>query len=580
MGTRKTQKGSGFFDWFRGRRQTQKVAPAPNIPRRTIKDEAYIDALKRVYVFFYYKLKGQDPPKSQRFLTPTQEAEVRQVLLDADKEGKSEDELVRELFQADPSKFQGELSDWEEYQPDLFLNKNTPYERLAFPVAKSLARFIATIKRPPKNIQYTSNFMVHQCEITNRDTPVKTLSDDYCFTVITADNRAAFEEMKGSIYPVSYLLVKPEFFPKASVSDGPISMSAKRLPFVSFLLDAFRQKGVLEIEPLLKATLKREAPELLDFGTSQPITILVPYYLTNASTTRDRFIVVDPVFFGRGRNVVNRKLLTKSGLILDAFTKRKVFFMDPKTMVEIRNTYPQLWLANYGSQNSAIYKTLTSHEKIAFCFLQYTQFLAIYSQNRNALPSNNTTATARKLLNAVTVAKQEVFNVDYAKGGDPFELADNFTGADTENLTALRKFQEELLNSSTVQTPEDVRKLLSKFARKPATAVPNYFGPQTIGEPVNLTSLTPKNRKTRIKLMSLPQNKQEERAILMQKVKNALKTPVKSSLLPNFLRTRKAKNTNKQHYIGRIETAKKQLLNFNERYGLASPSSGYGYILT
>jgi hypothetical protein len=577
MGTRKTQKGSGFFDWLRGRRQTQKVAPAPNIPRRTIKDEAYIDALKRDYVFFYYKLNGKEPPKSQRFLTPAQEAEVRQVLLDADRQGKSEDELVREIFNADPSTFQEELSKWEEYQPDLFLNKNTPFERLAFPVAKSLARFIATIKRSPKNIQYTSNFMVHQCEITNWDTPVKTLSDDYCFSVITPDNRADFEEMKGTMYPVSYILVKPEFFPKGTVSGGPISLSAKRLPFLSFLLDAFRQKGVLEIEPVLKATLQREAHELLEFGTSQPITILVPYYLTNASTTRERFIVVDPAFFGRGRNVVNRKLLTKSGLILDAFTKRKVFFMDPKTMVDIRNTHPQLWLANYGSQNSAIYKTLSSHEKIAFCFLQYTQFLAIYSQNRNAFPTNNTSATARKLLNAVTVAKQEVFGVDYAKDGNPFELAENFTAADTENLATLRKLQEELLNSSTIQTPEDVRKLLSKFARKPLTAVPNYFGPQTIGDPVNFTSFAPKNRKTRIKLMSLPQTKQEERDILMQKLKNAIKTPVKRSILPNFLRTRKAKNTNKQQYIGRIETAKKQLLNFNERYGLASPSSEYGY---
>ncbi len=583
MKSRKAQKGSGLLDWFRGLRGTRKVAAEPEPRTINIKDESYSDALKRTYVFFYYKLRGEEPPKAQRFLTPAQEAEVRTTLIRLDNEGKSTDEIAREALHTEPSVLQKELEAWEKYHPDKYLNKNTPYQRLAFPIAKSLGRFLATIRKSPQNIQYTSNVMVHSCESTDQTQVVKTLSDDYCFSVITPDNREAYEVGKGYTYAPSYIMIKPEFFPKGATAGGPVVLIAKRLPTVSFLLEAFRQKGVLEIEPSLKAVLEKEAPELLQFGSQDPITIIVPYYLTDASTTRDRFIVMDPVFFGRGRNVLNRKSITKSGLIVDAFTKRKVFFMDPKTMVEIRNFYPQLWLANYGPNNSKVYKTLTPHEKVAFCFLQYTKFMEIYSQNRNALPTNNASSTARKTLNAVTLAKKQVFDANYEKGGNPYELADNFEAEDVDNLDQLKKLQQDLLNTVEIQTPDQVRRLLAKFDRRATSAfsaVPNYFGPTALNRPANVAPTQTRNRRMRVREMLLPVNLSKDRAALVQKVQNAMKTPVKSSILPNFMRSRKAKNQNKQAYVGRIEAAKRELYNFNIAHGLASPMSSYGYNFT
>ena len=582
MSRRRTQKGAGFLNRIRGLFRTRKVAPAP-IPqgrRLNLKNETYDDALKRNYVFFHHKLQGQDPPKTQRFVTPQQEQDVKRILLEADRKGKSADEIIQEIFGADPSRFQEEFSAWEEYLPEKYLNRGTPYERLAFPVSKSVARFIATIKNPRKDIRYTSNFQVHQCEVGERDQPVQGLTDDYCFSLIHPGNRADFEQEKGVIYPVSYILVKPEFFPRGTIAGGPIAMSAKRLPVISFVLDAFQQNGVLEIEPTLKATLEREAPELLSFGSQQPIVLVIPFYLQDPSVTQGQFLVVDPSVLARGRNVVNQKDLRTSSIIQDAFAKQKVYFMDPKTMFEIRDKIPQLWLANFGSFNLNVFKTLSPQEKLAFCVLQYVKFQEVYSLNRQALPTNDESATARKTIKAVEEAKRQVFSKNYTAGANPYELAENFGVDDTENLRLLTKIQEELFGTATVRTPEDVRRLLSKFdTRRAVTTGPvvvNYFGPSPINLGKNVRTLATASRKQRVKQMMSPGNVQQQRNNIVRRYKEALKMPVKTSRLPNFLRSKTAKLANKKRYFNRLQGVTNELRTFNERHGLLT-KSGYGY---
>lgn len=568
-----------MFNWFT--RRKAKVAPAPLPRTMNIKDESYIDALRRDYVFFYYKLQGQEPPKSQRFVSPQQEADVRRTLLDADARGLEQDDIIRELFHNDPSTFQKELRDWEEYNPDTFLNKGTVYERRAFPVAKSLGRFIATLKRPAKSLNYVSNVQVHSCELTVNDEPVKSLTDDYCFTLLKPSNREDFEVGKGYAYPVSYIIVKPEYFPKATPSEGPIPLSAKRLPTLGFLLDAFREKGVLEIEPTLKATLQREVPEFLTFGEQDPVVILTPYYLTDPSITRQRFLLIDPKYFHRGRNSVNWKDFAKTATVQDAFVGRKVYGMDAKTMYQIRSQLPQFWIANFGTVNQRVFNQLTPHEKVAFCFLQYIQFLETYSLFRDASPLNNSATVARKTTDAAKQAKTVVFETDYDRGANPYDLAESFQQVDSENFRQLIEYQRELLGTVELKTPEQVRRLLRKFDRRPETQpspiIQNYFGPSTMNLGPNVTTLTRKNRRQRVKQMTMSQNLQKERQVLLNALKTTMRAPVKTSILPNFMRTRKAKEANKQRYIGRIETARRALLNFNETHGLATQKNTFGY---
>lgn len=590
MVRRGTQKGSGIFNRVRSffqRDKPSQVAPQPvrQTRRINVKNESYLDALRRDYVFFYHKLKGLEPPREQRFVTPEQENEVRQTLLRAKEDGMEEDQIITSIFHANPVQFQKELSDWEEYRPDRFLNKGTPYERRAFPVAKSLDRFIATIQSSPKELKYKSNFMVNICESTEMDQPAKSLSDDYCISVFTPAMKEQFESNKGLSYPVSYIVVKPQFFPsQVTMSGGPITLNAKRLPTISFLLDAFRQNGVIEIEPVLKSTLEREAPELLHFSYQNPIVLATPASLTDPSITQDRFILLDPTFLQRGRNVINLKELSTRPLIQNAFARRKVYVMDPKTMYTVRNNLYQYWLANYGSVNTNLYRRLSPQEKLAFCFLQYTKFLEFYSIYRNANQRNNNVTRGRKMQTAVERAKRMVFETDYEAGANPYELASNFTAADTENWRQLIALQKEEFGGATVQTPQDLQTLLSKLTlRKNAiaeTVIPEYFQTpsiQTARPPVNLGSAISTLGQRTIK----EKRKQEilqKRAMLEDQYKTLIKSHVKSSILPNFLRTRKAKQQNLQLYRSRINAARKQLQNFNDKYGIRPKSSGYGYI--
>lgn len=568
----KPQRGSGILNRIRGVFGTRKVAPRVPLPSpettvkpfMNIKNESFADALKRDLVFLYYKLYAHEPPKEKRTLSPKQEADIKYVLLQSDARGLSADEIVEHVFHMDVKNFQDEFSAWEHYLPERYL----PDGRLAYNVAGSLQRLIATLKlkKTPKNIAYASDYQMHICVSKNLNETVKSLTDDYCFTLFTPENKERFQEGKGYTYASSYMVIKPEFLPKGTL--GPAVLNAKRLPAISFVLDAFQQNGILEIEPTLKATLEREAPELLAYGSQDPVILLIPYYLKNASTTQGRFLVLDPSVFARGRNVVNIKQLKSNPVVQDAFAQQKVYFMDPKTMYEIRTSSPQLWLANFGSFNNNLYRRLTPQEKLAFCFLQYIKFQEVYSLNRNT--SNN----------ALEEAKRQVFAADYERGANPYELAENFQKDDIENLRQLVTIQEGMFDMATVKTAEDVRRLVSKFDTRRAVATPptvvNYFGPSKANLGANVGRLATATRKQRVKQMLSPQNVQKERNEITRRYKQALSTPSKTSVLPNFLRSKTAREANKKRYVNRLQSIQKELQALNERHGLAT-KSGYGY---
>lgn len=576
MARNRTQKGAGLLNWFRGKpKQVQPATPAAPIGtrRNTTKHETFQNALKRNFVFLHAKRKGEQPQKSKRFVTPQEEAEIRQILLDADARGLTADQIVEQIFHGDPKTFDDEFSAWEQYLPEKYLNKGTEYERLAFPVAASLERFIATLKMKssPKNIAYASNFQTHICNPdSDLNQPVSSLRDTFCVTVMTPQNKEQFEVGKGYTYATSYLVIKPQFFPKGAA--GPIVLNAQRLPVISFLLDAFETNGILEIEPTLKATLQREAPELLQFKEQEPVVLLTPYYLTDPSVTQQRFLVVDPSSFSRGRNVVNWKQFAASTNVQSAFAKRSVLLMDPKTMVQVRNFYPQLWLANFGAANQAFFTKLTPYEQVAFCFLQYTKFFEVYSLARDANPGNTKSIVEKKTLGAAKQARAAVFEVDYEKGANPFELAESFRSTDTENFRQLIDLQINILGAAKIQTPQDVNRLLAKFKPRSTSQVSL---PDSSAAPPSAS--TRKNRRARVQQMAMPGNVQKERAVLVNALKTALKTPVKSSVLPNFLRSRTAKNANRQRFVQQIEKAKQNLLTFNREHGIPVPNMTYGY---
>ncbi len=524
MVRRKTQKAGSLLNMFRKKPNVQQ--PVANQPK-PVKNETYANALKRNYVFFHYKLQGQEPPKNIRFVTPEQEAEVRRILIKAKQEGKDQDEIIRDIFKADPVQFQSEFVNWEQYAPTYFLNQGTEYERRAFPISSSLDRFISTIRNTPERLQYKSDFMVHICTSNNFSEPVTSLSDEYCVAVLTPEMRQQYNENRKDGYAVSYIIIKPQFFPpRVTTFGGPINLTAGRIPVISFLLDAFREKGIVEIEPTLYKTLEREAPELLRFSVQEPVVLVTPDYLSNSSTTRDQYIVVDASILPRGRNTVNMKNFPSRPILKEAFTQKKVYFMDPKTLYEVRTYHPELWATNFGAKYADIYKSLTPAEKVAFCFLQFKKLEEFY--------------TLSSTLNSLKQARQEVF-----ESNNLYELADNFEIEDEENLRQLVKLQDSLIGTVEIRSPEDVRRLLSKFDPR-----------------IKVSAKAP------IQEVVYPPELLAQRAPLLKAYQNALLAPRGNTSIKGFFKTRKAKQKNNNNWVERVLTAKRALLNFDRTHNL------------
>lgn len=514
------------------RRKTQKAGA-----NAKLQNESYMNALKRNYVFFHSKLKGEEPSKEKRFIEPSEEEEVKRVLLNAKARGMETNDIIKTIFHSDPVKFQQELSNWEDYAPEGILNKGTPYERRAFPIAKSLNRFIGTIQSSPKHLQYKSDFMVHICENSNFTEPVTSLNKKFCFSVLTPEIKQTYEDNKGTGYAVSYIIVKPEFFPpRVTVSGGPINLNAQRIPSISFLLDAFQQDGVLEIEPTLKATLEREAPELLEFSKADPLVLITPEQLGDPSLLQGRFIVIDPDIMTIQKNVINMKNIPTKDVLQEALAQKKVYFMDAKTMYDLWTKYPALWNVNFGTTNNKIFHRLKSHEQLVFCFLLYKFFEESYS----TLNEGNATETLK-------FVKKMIFEADYSKPNQPnttilaYDLADLFTLENEENLRQLVKIQQDVFNSVKIRTYDEVKKMLSKF------------------DPVEQELALKRN---------YPKNILNQRAPYLQAYQNALRAPVSNSKIPSFLKTRKARNANVDRWRTRVRTAKAALLAFNKEHNL------------
>ena len=215
---------------------------------------------------------------------------------------------------------------------------------------------------------------------------------------------------------------------------------------------------------------------------------------------------------------------------------------------------------------------MTPYEQVAFCFLQYTKFFEVYSLARDANPGNTKSIVEKKTLGAAKQARAAVFEVDYEKGANPFELAESFRSTDTENFRQLIDLQINILGAAKIQTPQDVNRLLAKFKPRSTSQVSL---PDSSAAPPSAS--TRKNRRARVQQMAMPGNVQKERAVLVNALKAALKTPVKSSVLPNFLRSRTAKNANRQRFVQQIEKAKQNLLTFNREHGIPVPNMTYGY---
>ena len=227
--------------------------------RPNLVDESYQDAYNRVLVFLYHKMKQIpiDPPNKYQ-LTPEEEKELMTSVLNFGHEHEFKD-MALDLFHTDIGTLSTEIHDFEYNDPNRprstepnkhkrILDKGTDHERCSLSLAGGFYRLISLMRHHGPQINYIADYSTHLCSP----------SSEGCIAV--ANSKESYDYLPEDGKSNSYIIVNPEYFPV--VSPIPIHILYSRIPLVSFLIDAFLNKGILEIESKLKAKMEKDYPEL------------------------------------------------------------------------------------------------------------------------------------------------------------------------------------------------------------------------------------------------------------------------------------------------------------------------------
>jgi len=209
--------------------------------------ESFMQAYNRSLVFLYYKMKQIPIPEKKYQLESNEKKELLNAIHSFKEKGNHE-KMSLELFHTSKDNFDKELILYEKGVG--ILNYNTDYARRTYEVGRSFSGLMSLLGKSERQLQYIADYSDHICN--EKDI------NKYCISIV--NNIESYDALPDEGKTKEYILVKKEFFPESSTV--PILINYKRLPLISFLLDAFLNDGVLKITPELEEKLKKDYPEL------------------------------------------------------------------------------------------------------------------------------------------------------------------------------------------------------------------------------------------------------------------------------------------------------------------------------
>jgi len=228
--------------------------------RPELRDESFDEAYKRLLVFLYHKMKQIpiDPPDKYQ-LNPDEEKELINSILQFGHEHDYE-KMAQDLFHTDIGTLSTEIQFFEYNDPTRppstdpnknkrILDKGKLSQRCSLSTAKYFPRAITLIRSHGRKLNYKAAYSTHLCEVLSKD----------CVTIVN-DKEFYDNELPDDGKTKSYIVVDPKYFPESSTI--PINIIYSRLPLVTFVIDAFLNNAVIEIEPVLEAKMKEDFPEL------------------------------------------------------------------------------------------------------------------------------------------------------------------------------------------------------------------------------------------------------------------------------------------------------------------------------
>jgi hypothetical protein len=363
-------------------------------PKPTIPFESYASSINRLYTFLYSKvsptLSGYRPlTKGQTILSEEQKQFFRSLLIpyksvnaDGNKVYRDE-EFIRTILQTDSLQTLNrqivQLEAANTQIMDIVLNRLS----IAQSFAGSWGRFLPVIFASEKQLTYRQNWEQHICSFdpsVNQNSPIKSLNEKRCILLYHTKSdyptiEAQFQLVYGDTATIGSgfpsLFVEKEYVPEMNGVPFPsILLNASSLMKTSFVLDAFINNGVKEIQPTLAETIEKEYKRLWN-----------QYSLVKV--VQHRKIQIHDIYSQKFISVTNEFPLGEGTytLLSTLPSLDQVKGMDVQSSLQMRTRYAGVWLTLGSDPNLGFFLGLKYPEQIQFAVLQFKQYVKLLSSN-------------------------------------------------------------------------------------------------------------------------------------------------------------------------------------------------------
>jgi hypothetical protein len=372
---RKQKGGAGFLSLF------QKQ---PDLPY-----ESYKSAINRLFLALYSHLNAAITPNyiplssNQTMLTAQQKEVFRKVLRTyVSKNTNGKDIVDEERFAREALGFESLDALNKEIQKVEAVGQPIQDVVLLRPAkAESYAgyfgRIYPVILSSDRTVNYRQNWEQNICAYKheiNQNIPIRSLQENRCIVILHNKKHwdiilSEYQLVYGDTATIGpgfpYILVDEKFFPQMNNIPFPYTrINASKLMNVSYVLDAFQQGGIQEIQPDLAKVIAQEYKEL--WNSYSIVQIRKLSAIQGINFHGDRFLIVNE----------DSPLIPGTILSLSKIPATTILFgFDPRTSCKLRTEFPSLWKQSIEDPNFSFFVSLSPTEQLKIAVLQYIQFL-------------------------------------------------------------------------------------------------------------------------------------------------------------------------------------------------------------
>jgi hypothetical protein len=385
--TRKLRGGAGFFSMTS---KGTSVTPKP----QSLPFESYLSSIHRLYLFLYSKVKPTTPgylplTNGQTSLSQEQKDFFRSLVEPYRTTNDINEDFVRDVLGVDSIQTLNRQIQESEAVNTVVYDSVLNRPAIAQSFAGSWGRFLPVVNTSEKQLIYRQNWEQHICSYdpkVNQNSPIKSLTEKRCiliyhrktdFAMIEAEFQLTYGDDREMGPGFPSLFVESDFMPLTNGIPFPYTLlDASTLMKTSFVLDAFINNGVKEIQPSLAETIEKEYKRL--WNQYSLVKVVQHKMIRRHDIYNQKFISVTDDF----------PVASGSYSLLSTLPSLdQVKGMDVQSSLQLRVRYPTIWSTGgpYPDPNLSFFVGLSYPDQIRFAVLQFKQYLKV-------LPTNPDTA--------------------------------------------------------------------------------------------------------------------------------------------------------------------------------------------